>query len=85
MKLGGYHHFSRQAFPFEDCWPLARAVHEHFGARRLLWGSDYPHVTLAGGYGENLRQMEEGISGWPVADREAVLGGNAARLYWPDG
>ena len=54
VKLSGFHHFSREPFPFADCWPLVQAVYEHFGPGRLIWGSDFPHVARGGGYGENL-------------------------------
>jgi predicted TIM-barrel fold metal-dependent hydrolase len=84
VKLSGFHHFSREPFPFAECWPLVQAVYEHFGPGRLIWGSDFPHVARGGGYGENLRLVEKAIAHWPAAAREAAMGSNAARLYWPD-
>ncbi len=84
VKLSGFHHFSRGPYPFEDCWPLMRALHEHFGPERLIWGSDFPHVTLAGGYGRNMRLVEAAIADWPMADRESLMGTNAVGLYWAE-
>jgi L-fuconolactonase len=52
-----------------------------FGPGRLLWGSDWPVVNLAGGYGPwreaTLRLLE------PLSEdeRAAILGGTAARIY----
>jgi len=49
-----------------------------FGAERLVWGSDWPVLTLAGSYAGWLG-MARGLI--PADDRAAVFGGNAARLY----
>ena len=49
-----------------------------FGADRLIWGSDWPVLTLAGSYADWLSLARESIE--PGA-REAVFGGNASRVY----
>ncbi len=54
---------------------------EHFGAARLLWGSDWPVVCLAGGFARWREATEELLAGLPAAERDAVLGGTAARFY----
>jgi len=54
---------------------------ECFGPRRLLWGSDWPVVDLGGGYRRWWAATETLLSGQAVADREAILGGNARRFY----
>ena len=55
-----------------------------FGPCRLLWGSDWPVVNLAGGYRRWLDATAELLSDLPVDDREAILGGNARRFYGLD-
>ncbi len=85
VKLSGFYHFSREGFPFAECWPLVRAVYEHFGPHRLMWGSDFPHVTVTCGYAQSLQVLDRALSGRPAADRDAVMGGNALKLYWPAG
>lgn len=49
-----------------------------FGPARLLWGSDWPVVTLAASYGE-WREMAHGFV--PAEHHSAVFGGNAQRVY----
>ncbi|MEU6851286.1 amidohydrolase family protein [Actinacidiphila alni] len=64
-----------------DVLPYARHLLDSFGPGRLLFGSDWPVCTLAASYGEVLGLAEEAIAGLPAADRAAVLGGTAARVY----
>lgn len=50
-----------------------------FGADRLMWGSD---VTQSkGSYAELVALAQRSVAGLPEADRQAVLGGTAARVY----
>ena len=52
-----------------------------FGASRILWGSDWPVVTMKSKYGQWLKLAERLIKDLPASDREAVMGGNAAQVY----
>lgn len=52
-----------------------------FGPERLLWGSDWPVVELAGGFAAWRDASRELLSPLSEAERSAVLGGNAARFY----
>lgn len=52
-----------------------------FGADRLLWGSDWPVVCLAGGYARWRDATERLLGALIPAERNAVLGGTAARFY----
>jgi L-fuconolactonase len=52
-----------------------------FGPGRLLWGSDWPVVDLAGGYRRWVDATGALLAGLPAADRDAILGGNADRIY----
>lgn len=49
-----------------------------FGAERLIWGSDWPVVTLAASY-EDWREMARALV--PAGHHGAVFGGNARRVY----
>lgn len=52
-----------------------------FGPERLLWGSDWPVANLAGGYDRWREATAALLATLPEADRAAVLGGNAERVY----
>ncbi len=68
-------------------WTLAtlRPVVEHllaaFGPGRLIWGSDWPVVTLRASYAQWFGAADALLAGLPGPQREAILGGNARRLY----
>ena len=52
-----------------------------FGTRRVLWGSDWPVLELAGDYAGWWREVETLLAPYPESERAAVLGGNARRAY----
>ncbi|MDO5647241.1 amidohydrolase [Paracoccus sp. (in: a-proteobacteria)] len=52
-----------------------------FGPDRLIWGSDWPVVTLAAALADWRAITDAALSGLPDADRAAIMGGNAARFY----
>lgn len=64
-----------------DLRPYCDALLALFGADRLIWGSDWPVVDLAGGYDRWRDVSVSALAGLAHAERHAVLGGNAARLY----
>ena len=54
---------------------------ECFGAKRLMTGSDWPVCTLAGTYEKVMGTVMEYVERCTEEERDAVLGGNAARFW----
>jgi L-fuconolactonase len=52
-----------------------------FGPHRLMIGSDWPVCTLAAGYREVMRLVEDFLASFSPAVQEAILGKNAADFY----
>jgi len=52
-----------------------------FGTHRLLWGSDWPVVNLAGGYEKWFAAAETLLANLSADEKAAIFGGNAARIY----
>jgi L-fuconolactonase len=52
-----------------------------FGPQRLLWGSDWPVVDLAGGYAGWFAAAETLLADLSPREKAAIFGGNAARIY----
>jgi len=57
---------------------VAAIVIDAFGMDRLIWGSDWPVLTLAEDYAAWLERAQGLIA---ASDRGAVFGGNARRIY----
>lgn len=62
----------------------AEVVMDLFGPRRLLWGSDWPVLTQASTYSQWFALTQQMLNPLSAAERSAVLGGNAARIYQLD-
>jgi len=52
-----------------------------FGPDRLMWGSDWPVVELAGGYRRWHDAARDCLSSISASERERIFGANAARFY----
>lgn len=65
----------------EDLLPYAERAVECFGTQRLLYGSDWPVLTLAGDYGMWYGFTERFTAGWSATERSAFYGDTAARVY----
>ena len=65
----------------EDLLPYAERVAECFGRERLMYGSDWPVLTLAGGYEDWLGFATRFTASWSEAERSAFFAGTATRVY----
>jgi L-fuconolactonase len=52
-----------------------------FGTGRVIWGSDWPVLTLAASYAEWVEACDELLAGLTQGERDAIYGGNARRFY----
>lgn len=58
--------------------PYAETVLELFGENRVLWGSDWPVLNLAGSYLDWHAYCQEIV---PAVNHTSIFGENAARFY----
>ena len=65
----------------DDVRPYLDVAFDCFGAHRLIAGSDWPVCTVAADYARVISLVDQYVAGHPAADRDAVMGGNAARLW----
>jgi L-fuconolactonase len=56
-------------------------VLEAFGARRVMFGSDWPVCLVAGGYQRWVETVEGWIRGLSAADQARIFGGTAIEAY----
>ena len=65
----------------ESLRPYLDQVHGCFGVERLLYGSDWPVLTLAGGTAAWRGIVDEFTAAWPDGERDSFYAGNAMRTY----
>ena len=64
-----------------DLEPYSDTALDAFGPDRLMFGSDWPVCVLAGTYTEVFNASRRLTSGLTEAERAAIFGGTAARVY----
>lgn len=80
-KLSGLVTEAAPDWQTQDLRPYVAHLIECFGAERLMWGSDWPVVELAGGFARWREATHQLIEGLGESERRAILGGTAARFY----
>lgn len=78
-KLSGLLTEAGPDWTLSDLAPYVRHLLDCFGPERLVWGSDWPVLTMAASY-ENWVDLSEALIGDERA-REAIFGLNAVNLY----
>lgn len=80
-KMSGLVTEAGALWTIEDLRPYCDELLALFGPQRIIWGSDWPVVNLAGGYDRWREVTMAALATLSDRDRSAILGGNAARLY----
>lgn len=83
VKLSGAYRVSPQRRHFTDVKPLAEALLRANPAQ-LVWGSDWPHPSIAAPMPDDGHLMDALIDWCSPAELQAVLVDNPTRLYWAD-
>lgn len=64
-----------------DLKPYVQTALELFGAKRCMYGSDWPVCELAGSYEQVFRALEEALGPISNDERSQIFGETAARFY----
>lgn len=79
VKISHAWSLSREPYPWRDTWDLLTRVRDTFGARRLLWCSDWPVSVRHATYGETLEMLDGLFSPGELA----WIRGDSALEWWP--
>ena len=80
-KLSGLATEAGPAWQVDALRPYVAHLLRHFGPARMMWGSDWPVLNLAGDYGRWQAACDEWLADLPAAAQAGVWGTNAARFY----
>jgi len=86
IKLPGFGEVLPRPFPFreppfDEPPPAVRMAYDAFGARRMMWSSDYPPSGSREGYANALRFPMERIPFFSDEDEEWVFGRTALSVW----
>jgi predicted TIM-barrel fold metal-dependent hydrolase len=80
MSLKPSEYWQRQCFVGASFFrPVECALRDRIGVDKIMWGSDYPHVE--GTYPYTTEALRLAFAGVAPSQVQAMLSGNAARLY----
>ncbi|SAK77374.1 hydrolase [Caballeronia catudaia] len=80
-KLSGLATESKENWTDETLEPYVAHLLEHFGPRRLMWGSDWPVLNLNGSYRNWHATAKRLTLHLENVDQDAIFGGNARQFY----
>lgn len=80
-KLSGLLSEAGEAATIDALRPWVREVLSCFGPQRVMWGSDWPVLTLRGDYGGWHRMAQTLVAAHAPSYQAGVFGGTARRVY----
>jgi L-fuconolactonase len=80
-KLSGLVTEARRDWKIDDLRPYIEHVVECFGPQRIVWGSDWPVVTLRADYALWLEAAKHLIAPLSPSDQADIMGRNAMGFY----
>ena len=81
LKLHGMGEICPAPFPYTDIPPFVEMAYQSFGPQRMMWGSDFPPVSLREGYRNALRFTMQQMTYASAADKEWIFGRTALGVY----
>ena len=80
VHLSGQYAFSREAYPYQNLAGWHGNLLNDFGAKRLMWATDFPWILEEPGYGELTTIIEKLLPNLSLSELADIMGGNAKRF-----
>ena len=84
VKISDMWAISRQPYPYPDAQDRVKRLLERFGARRLMWATNWPVSLAQLPYARIVELYREHMNFLTREEREAILSGTVQRV-WPFG
>lgn len=81
VKISHTWSLSKMAYPWRDTFSMVKRVYEAFGARRLMWGTDWPVSLNKATYTQTLSVVRDEMDFFSPEEREWVLGKTALKIW----
>jgi L-fuconolactonase len=80
-KLSGLATEAAPGWTIDDLRPYVTALIDMWGPKRLMWGSDWPVLNVAGNYLDWFNIAQQLTAQLSEAERAEIFGGTAERFY----
>jgi predicted TIM-barrel fold metal-dependent hydrolase len=84
VKISHMWTVSKQAYPYADAQTQVKKLYDKFGAKRLMWGTDWPVSLSKLKYDQAVELYRDHLDFFTPADREWILG-KTVQQVWPFG
>jgi len=84
VKISHMWSLSHEKYPYPDAAKQVRRLYDAFGARRLMWGTDWPICLKDLPYAQAVALFRDHMSMIPERDHAQILSGTVQRV-WPFG
>ena len=84
VKISHMWSLSRQPYPYPDALNQVKRLHQHFGAQRLMWGTDWPVSLKDLTYAEAVALFREHLDFLSPQDHRQILY-KTVQEVWPFG
>jgi L-fuconolactonase len=81
VKLSHMWSLSAQPYPYPDAAEQVKLIHSSFGAKRLMWGTDWPICLEQLSYRDAVKLYRAHLDFIPMEDREQILAKTAGRVW----
>jgi predicted TIM-barrel fold metal-dependent hydrolase len=82
VKISHTWSLSKQPYPYKDSQAQVKRLYEHFGPRRLMWGTDWPLVENHCGYAKALALVRDEMDFLNEEDKSWILSRTVEQV-WP--
>jgi len=82
VKISHLWSLSKQAYPYRDTLVMLKEIYQTYGAKRLMWGTDYPVSLPYSDYAGIVAFYRHQLAFMSAEDREEVWHGTVQRV-WP--
>jgi L-fuconolactonase len=84
VKVSHVWSLSRQAYPYADALVQLKRLYDGFGAKRLMWGTDWPVSLPYLNYAQAVALYRDGLGWLSAAEKKQILSGTVQEV-WPFG
>ena len=84
VKISHMWSLSKQPYPYTDALTQVKHLYAAFGAKRLMWGTDWPISLKQLTYDKAVALYRDHLDFLPADDREQVLS-RTVQQVWPFG